>query len=88
MIHVIKMNKINQHDYVKQLDFDPERFSLFCRSKFGGIAQIQLIYKRNVVRSLILEVIDSYKNAPNKDFLTHFKSMDRMGSYVEGTKLG
>ena len=40
------------------------------------------------MKSLVIEKIDSYKSATNKDLLTKFKVMSRMQSYCEGTRLG
>ena len=88
MIHFVNLRRPNSGDYIKQIDFDPLSLSLFCRSKLGEIAQIQLIYKQRHVKSLKLEKVDSYKNTKNKEWLTKFKVMSRMASYCEGTNLG
>jgi len=66
MIHAIRICKPVKHvrlqlDFVKQMDLDPDRNTLICRSKLGQVTVVQII-NRTMLKSQIIATISSYPN--------------------------
>ena len=68
------------------MDLDRDRNILICRAKSGIISVVQLM-NRGIVKSTIIERINSYESNSNES-LQSFKWLSRMSCYVEGTQKG
>lgn len=86
MIHTMRLCRISQNDYIKEMDLDRDRNILLCRSKAGVVSVVQLI-NRGVIKSTVIETINSYEGN-REDSLGRFKWLSRMSCYCEGTQKG
>ena len=86
-VRIIKQARMNKQpiDFVKQLDLDPDRNTLICRTKMGQISVMQLM--NPLIRSQIIEEIRAYEGQ-REERQTQFKWLSRMSCYVEGTERG
>ena len=59
MIHTMRLCRVSQNDYIKDMNLDTDRNILLCRAKSGIVSVVQLI-NRGVVKSTVIETINSY----------------------------
>lgn len=93
MIHTIWLgSKVGppseKQDFIVQMDLDTDRNMLLCRSRFGIIFWVQLFHHGRTSNTKTMVSINSYSQSADKDFLSQFKWLSRMGCYAEGTQKG